>query len=135
MNTTKQKIHAALQTIVSNASFHFINKDIQLNRAGTKASMLQGNLYRIFTFLYIIPQQWFAAFGAKIVKAITIQLHKQIALIDESIKEGSCLYPYNFTGSPQSLFLLPTRNHTTKPLTNLKYEKPSIAYKGKQIAV
>jgi hypothetical protein len=42
-----------------------------------------------------------------ISQTISATLEGQIMVVDDMIREGSLIYPYNFTGSPQSLFLLP----------------------------
>jgi hypothetical protein len=52
---------------------------------------------------------------------ITSALEGQVAYIDGMTKNGSPLYPYNFTGSPQALFLLP---HSYRP--NKAYQVSSL---------
>ncbi|QHT70226.1 hypothetical protein GXP67_28050 [Rhodocytophaga rosea] len=63
-------------------------------------------------------------------QTILASLEGQVKIVDEMVREGSRLYPYNFTGSSQALFLFPTsyRRHilqqdTLLPATNVEVER------------
>ncbi len=91
----RQKLPAILLTYMNHAA---------------KASIAMPSTIRPYKLLYLLYTATIYAltsFTTNIRKGIEANFSNQVVQMDESMQEGSRMYQYNFTGSPQSLYWLP----------------------------
>ena len=109
MKTIYQNIDTDLQTLTgSTAPWTTTETNTGESSSGGLSIPAREDFYQAFIKKYKQVKSW-------IGQTIIASLEGQVQVVDDIIREGSWLYPYNFTGSPQSLLLLPNSYKRSRP--------------------
>lgn len=110
----KQKMNAAFVEELSATKWSTNKIDNQPDKI-TQTAIQLPYVNGVLSLLYTIQKQ-VLGIKNKMIQEIYASLQQQIMSVDEIIKDGSSVYPYNFTGSPHVFVTVPASQKGTVPI-------------------